>query len=382
MATHKWRQRESRHFGTVWVPYAQIELQSVGGGFQPLALQIDSGAVVSILRRSVADLLGLRLEKGQKVELGSVGGGLTAAHVFSVQTKFADNIAFPVPFAFADSERVPNLLGRLGVFDQLQVDFDATLTQTEIRPPWLSPSARRVWEFLLETEEHVLSRFPDIELSDFAKKAIRSFIRRGEQIIASAYAMVRQNRCYGGPALIRAMFEISLQFEYLMQEPELRGEQYCEFSHITRHEKMQAIVENPAGYVSRRLSSSPKRAEGEKRNQAEYERVRPRFSRKDKQGRDRIWDNWYGKKLRNLAAQDLNRDGAYRFVYALTSAWAHGDPASTTATFSDPFCDAATVFQLVMGYYARMLLAVVEKGKTIVSNEQYEFLSGLAHESW
>jgi len=379
MAVHKWRQRQSRHFGTVWVPYAQIELQAVHGVFQPLALQIDSGAIVSILRRSVAALLGIKLEGGRRIELGSVGGGSTVAYAHEIQTKFADDIAYSVPFAFAETESVPNLLGRLGVFDLLQIDFDATLTQTEIRSPWLDPPGRRLWKFLIETEAHIMSRFPELEVSDFAKNAIRCFLNRGEQIIASAYAMMRHECCYAGPALVRSMFELSLQFEYLMQEPNARGEQYCEYAHISKHKMSQAIVANPSGIISAYLAASPLRVEGEKRNQAEYDRVRSRFMSRNKKGKEHIWENWYGMPVRNLA-EKLNRDKEYVFIYALTSAWAHGDPFSTTYDDADAFCDPHVLFPIVKGYYARMLLTLVDSGKIVLSNEQYNFLTTLSQE--
>ncbi len=57
MAVHNWRRRETKHFGDVWVPFAQVGIRRADGKFQSLAVQIDSGAVVSLLRRSAADLL-------------------------------------------------------------------------------------------------------------------------------------------------------------------------------------------------------------------------------------------------------------------------------------------------------------------------------------
>lgn len=74
MAVHNWRRLPTKHFGEVWVPFALIELQRADERFQALALQIDSGAVVSLLRRSAADLLGLELEAGRRIEMTSVGG--------------------------------------------------------------------------------------------------------------------------------------------------------------------------------------------------------------------------------------------------------------------------------------------------------------------
>ena len=77
MPVWKWRRRPTRNFGDVWVPFAHIEIQTAEGRFQSVALQADSGAMVSLLRRSVADLLGIQLEQGREIQLSGVGG----AHV-------------------------------------------------------------------------------------------------------------------------------------------------------------------------------------------------------------------------------------------------------------------------------------------------------------
>ena len=108
MAVHKWRKRPTKYFGEVWVPYAQIEVQRPDGGFQAVALQVDSGAVISLLRRSVADLIGIELQSGRRVELGSVGDATVPAYVHDVVTRFADNITCTIPFAFATVESVRN----------------------------------------------------------------------------------------------------------------------------------------------------------------------------------------------------------------------------------------------------------------------------------
>ncbi len=57
MPVYSWRRRPTKHFGDVWVPYAEVEIQKTDKQFQAFALQVDSGAVVSLLRRSVADVL-------------------------------------------------------------------------------------------------------------------------------------------------------------------------------------------------------------------------------------------------------------------------------------------------------------------------------------
>ena len=111
---------------------------------------------MSLLRRSVADLLGVKLEKGRRIEVTSVGGGQTVAYVHELHSRLAENIAYRIPFAIADTEAVPNLLGRLHVFDRLQIDFDGTMQETRIDPPWLDDNEKIIWDDLISTTNHHL----------------------------------------------------------------------------------------------------------------------------------------------------------------------------------------------------------------------------------
>ena len=135
MGFHEWRRRRTKHLGEVWVPFAQIETRSAAGTFRPVFLQIDSGAAISLLRRSFADLLGIDLAAGRRIELGSVGGSRIVAFVHEIETRFADQIVLSIPYAISEIERVPNLLGRLGVFENLRIEFDPLLRGTTITLP-------------------------------------------------------------------------------------------------------------------------------------------------------------------------------------------------------------------------------------------------------
>ncbi|HEY3241811.1 MAG TPA: retroviral-like aspartic protease family protein [Phycisphaerae bacterium] len=121
---------------------ASIELLDASGQPHGVIVQVDSGAVISLLRRSVADELGLSLHNGQRVGLGGVGGGEVQAHVHVLSARFDDNVALDLPFAISASEAVPNLLGRFGVFDRLSIHFDSVRKLTRIVLP-RSRSGRR-----------------------------------------------------------------------------------------------------------------------------------------------------------------------------------------------------------------------------------------------
>ena len=380
MPVHKWRRLPTKHFGDVSVPFAQIEIQATDSTFHALALQVDSGAVVSLLRRSVADLLGIELEAGRRVELGSVGTGQTIAYVHQLQTRFADNICYPVPFAIASVERVPNLLGRLEVFDHLQVDFDGTLSETRIAAPWLDHDQRRIWDWLQETERHILNRWGEMPLPPAAAKAATHMVDRAGQVLAGAVGLVKLDRAYAGAVFIRALFEIALQLDYMMEDPGPRAEQYLDFTHMTRYRHVKAVTDNPSGPLARKIAQSPLRAQGERRNQAEYDRVRPRFVRTGKSGRQTEWTNWYGMTIRQLA-EEMGRLGEYKLLYAKCCAWAHGDPFSTEwAPSQQATSDRQFVFIVCLGYYARMLLKIADVRQVLLTAEQYQTLKKFAVE--
>jgi len=379
MPVYKWRRRSTKYFGDVWVPLAHIELRASDDRFQAFALQLDSGAVVSLLRRSVGDLLGLDLERGRRAEFASVGGGKTIAYIHELETRFADDLTVPVPFAISTTENVPNLLGRQGIFDRLQVDFDPTLDETSVMVPWLDAGERRVWDTLIATEQHILDRQDEIELPEPSRTVVNRFINRAEQILAASMGLVKLHRTYLAPVCVRTMFELALQFEYLMQDPVPRAQQYLNFVHIARYRRSKALVDNPSGLIARRLASSPKRPEGEKRNKKEYDRVRPQFIMIDERsGRKRLPGNWYCMPVHDLADK-LGWLSEYKTWYAHASDWIHSDPFSTQRELPYGGKESQMIIWVCSRYYARMLLRLSDK--IVLTAEHYELLKALA-EDW
>lgn len=124
MVVFRWSLRRTKQFGDVWVPLAEVELEGPTGIRQAFALMVDSGAVITLLRRSVADLLGIDHQRGKAVSLGGVGGARTTARLHEINLRFRDELLQRAPVAIADDERVPNLLGRFGLFESLRIAFD------------------------------------------------------------------------------------------------------------------------------------------------------------------------------------------------------------------------------------------------------------------
>jgi hypothetical protein len=370
MPEYSWRRRHTKHFGNVWVPYAEVEIQAADGRFQAFAMQVDSGAVVSLLRRSAADLLGVKLELGRKIDLLSIGGSQTDAFVHELRSRFGEGIELTVSYAIATTEQVPNLLGRQGVFDTLQVDFDGSLQQTRILAPWLDDNQARIWRHLMETEEHILGRWQDNPLPGRADEAAGQLVRRGAQVLAAITGLLKLHRDFESPLLIRSLFELAIQLEYLVKDPEKRADQYLEFAHVAKYRQSQALVEKPVGFIARTAAQSPARLTGEARMKKQYDRVRSRYAR----GKKGEWDSWYCKTVHDLA-DAVGWLAEYNLWYRMCSAWAHADPFQTAR---HAMLRPAAAFLTPLSYYGRMLLQGAEAKRIVLTAEQYEFLNEFA----
>lgn len=97
----------------------------------PVYVEIDSGALISVFKRSLGDLvLPQDVESGRSKWLGGVGGGIdTYIHTITLRI---GSFIFPVRVAFAKEENSlsKNLLGGLDVFSRFRITFDHIGRQT------------------------------------------------------------------------------------------------------------------------------------------------------------------------------------------------------------------------------------------------------------
>jgi Family of unknown function (DUF5677) len=148
--------------------------------------------------------------------------------------------------------------------------------------------------------------------------------------------------------LLRCMFDAYLQAEYILVDPAKsveRATSYFEFEHIDRHEQEQRILRLP-GPFGDYLRSSPLRAEGQQRNQQEYERVRPMFLRRDGK---KTRDKWYEGDLRNLAEKAKKSEEYDLFVYP-----SHGCVHSSSSALRRPLVTPEMVMNLATKLAARV----------------------------
>jgi hypothetical protein len=369
MAVFAWRRRLTRHFGEQWVPFAEVRLRSKAGRWHGLSLEVDSGAVVSVLRRSAADLLGIDYKSGEAIDLASVGSLPQRYAIHKLEAQIGDLPAFELRIAFAEREDVPNLLGRLDVLDRFQIDLDVSLEETRFSAPWLDANYRTIWRHSIATEAAILSKWNDHPLSAKLDEAAKRFVNRADQLVAAAAGLLKLRRDFELPLLIRSLFELSVQFEYLMRDPEARAPLYLDFEHVTRHRTGQAWLNLP-GPIGEGLRRQRRPGDGEAGNRARYELVRPQYAAKRDPERTR--SHWYPGTLRDVASE-VGRTAEYNAIYGLYSAWAHGDP------FTAGLLRAANGGLLhAFVYWGRLLTQVADAKKIILSHEQYGSLERLS----
>jgi len=135
MPAFNWTRRPTRHFGDVWVSIVAIQILDRSGRFRPIRIQIDTGAVVSILNHGAAKALGVDVRSGRPIDLGPLVGARLPAYVHELTVSLDMIHSTVIPFAFCELDDIPNLLGRNGVFDQFEMLFDARHHETRIIGP-------------------------------------------------------------------------------------------------------------------------------------------------------------------------------------------------------------------------------------------------------
>lgn len=105
-----------------YISLVDVELRAKNNNTLNMVIEVDSGATITLLPLSVADILDISLKSGKKITLTGVGGGQLNAYIHYLDIIFGDTVTMSnIPVAIADSEQVPALLGRLGIYDQRNI---------------------------------------------------------------------------------------------------------------------------------------------------------------------------------------------------------------------------------------------------------------------
>ena len=111
--------------GGIWIP----AILSAGADSTGVEAKVDTGCEYCVFQREVADQLGLEVESGYRLRLGSPGGDVeTYTHLIRLETlglSFDSVVCFRADYGFTR-----NLLGRNGWLNQVKlavIDYEETL---------------------------------------------------------------------------------------------------------------------------------------------------------------------------------------------------------------------------------------------------------------
>lgn len=116
------REEESRLFGPILRPVARVVLINDQTEV-PEHVYVDSGADVSLIPKSVGDILGFEVEKTDQItEIKGVGERGIPIIIKKTKMKIGDRL-LETRIAWALIEEVPLLLGRTDIFNLFDVCF-------------------------------------------------------------------------------------------------------------------------------------------------------------------------------------------------------------------------------------------------------------------
>jgi hypothetical protein len=115
-----YREEYSRLFGMIYRPVVPVELQSEQEWF-PQRMYLDSGADISLIPRSVGDLLGFEMTDNIQ-EMRGVGNVAIPVIIKTISVRLCDEEFF-ARIAWSLMEEVPLILGRIDIFDRFEIIF-------------------------------------------------------------------------------------------------------------------------------------------------------------------------------------------------------------------------------------------------------------------
>lgn len=113
----------TRSGSIIYRPIAHVYLKSKNGEWHLFYPYVDSGADTSMFTRSDCELLGLTLYNGTFRSMSGIGRVSIPTYIHKVLMKIGEE-QFQARVAFADSNEVPRLIGRMDIFKRFRIIFD------------------------------------------------------------------------------------------------------------------------------------------------------------------------------------------------------------------------------------------------------------------
>ena len=122
MVVFKYREEKGRKGTVIYRPVADIELKGKNSEWIACHPYIDSGADVTLIPLSLGRLLSLDIEKDKIEELYGLGKQGVPVIFKNIKMRISEYI-FTTEIAWALTEEVVPLLGRVGIFDKFHINF-------------------------------------------------------------------------------------------------------------------------------------------------------------------------------------------------------------------------------------------------------------------
>ncbi len=117
---------ETENIGKIFKPFSFVRLEYKNQFLSLYPMLVDSGADITLIPRKTGVRLGfVEPKEGEVKELGGIAG--SAPVVYRTMDMRVEDVKFPCRVAWAQTDDVPPVLGRVDVFDK----FDIELKQSE-----------------------------------------------------------------------------------------------------------------------------------------------------------------------------------------------------------------------------------------------------------
>lgn len=119
------------------IPVVEVGFKNKEGEWFSLFLIIDSGATISALPKSDAEVLGIDFKSGKYMLISGIGNEKLSGWQHNVDVHLKDTF-LRLPIVFLDKEITPRILGRAGLFE----NFILVFQENQKRTGFLKESAR------------------------------------------------------------------------------------------------------------------------------------------------------------------------------------------------------------------------------------------------
>ena len=118
-----YKKEPSTLFGYIYRPVVEIYLKTKENQWFKVSTYADSGADITIFPKSICEILGLTLHKGQESTVKGVGGEEIKIFIHKVKVRI-DKEELEIRAGFAEREDIPYLLGRTDILTHFNMLFE------------------------------------------------------------------------------------------------------------------------------------------------------------------------------------------------------------------------------------------------------------------